>query len=372
MHQNNSVRASERARARLRAATRAASATALLAAVFSSPSVMADHGTRPDSHAPIGVMGDHTHKRGELMLSYRFMHMDMAGNRSGTDDLAASEIATTVTNPFFGRPMQPPTLRVVPTSMTMDMHMVGAMVAPTDRLTLMAMFNYLDKEMDHTTFAGGMGDTVLGTFTTRTRGMGDTRIAGLLDFAGSNDYRFHLTLGLSLPTGDIEETDRILAPNGMQPSPRLPYPMQLGSGTYDLIVGLTFAEERARFGWGSQWQSLVRMGENDEDYTLGDEHHLTLWSSYLLNDSFSVSARASYLHRDNIDGADPLIAAPVQTADPSNHGMDRVDLAAGVNWLLPGQKNRLSLEFAVPVYQDLDGPQLETDWTLSLGYQLSF
>ncbi|MBL1433504.1 MAG: hypothetical protein COB94_008715 [Gammaproteobacteria bacterium] len=25
----------------------------------------------PDSHAPMGVMGDHNHKVGELMLSYR-------------------------------------------------------------------------------------------------------------------------------------------------------------------------------------------------------------------------------------------------------------------------------------------------------------
>ena len=362
MHQNTSARVF----------ARNITVAAALAAACTSSGALADAGQRADAHAPIGVMGDHTHARGEIMLSYRYMHMDMSGNRTGTKDLSASEIATTVANPFFGAPMQPPTLRVVPTSMTMDMHMVGAMYAPTDRLTLMAMFHYLDKEMDHTTFAGAVGDTVLGTFTTRTKGMGDTRLAGLLDFAGGNDYRFHLTLGLSLPTGDIEETDQILAPNGMQPSPRLPYPMQLGSGTYDLIVGLTFAEEWARFGWGSQWQSLVRLGENDEDYTLGDEHQLTVWSSYLLSEFVSVSARASYLHRGSIDGADPLIVAPVQTADPSNHGLDRVDVAAGVNWLLPGQKNRLSLELSTPVYQDLDGPQLETDWTLALGYQLVF
>ena len=31
------------------------------------------------SHGPIGVMADHTHHKGEWMLSYRFMHMDMKG-----------------------------------------------------------------------------------------------------------------------------------------------------------------------------------------------------------------------------------------------------------------------------------------------------
>ena len=43
-----------------------------------------DH-TRPDSHAPIGVMGDHLMREGEIMVSYRYMHMDMEGNRTGTE-----------------------------------------------------------------------------------------------------------------------------------------------------------------------------------------------------------------------------------------------------------------------------------------------
>lgn len=51
---------------------------ALLAASFP---VLTD--TRADGHAPIGVMGDHLHKKGSYMLSYRFMRMSMAGNRDG-------------------------------------------------------------------------------------------------------------------------------------------------------------------------------------------------------------------------------------------------------------------------------------------------
>src|SRR6056297_2085707 len=92
---------------------------------------------RADGHAPIGVMGDHIHKTGEVMLSYRFMHMDMSGYRSGTNGLSPEQVAATP-NRFFGMPGQPPNIRIVPTSMTMDMHMFGAMYAPSDRLTLMA------------------------------------------------------------------------------------------------------------------------------------------------------------------------------------------------------------------------------------------
>ena len=39
----------------------------------------ADASPRPDAHAPIGVMAEHTHSAGEFMLSYRFAVMNMAG-----------------------------------------------------------------------------------------------------------------------------------------------------------------------------------------------------------------------------------------------------------------------------------------------------
>ena len=56
---------------------------------------------RADGHAPIGVMGEHRHKTGGVMLSYRFMHMDMEGYRSGTNGLSPEQVAVTP-NAFFG------------------------------------------------------------------------------------------------------------------------------------------------------------------------------------------------------------------------------------------------------------------------------
>ncbi|MEM8982663.1 MAG: transporter [Pseudomonadota bacterium] len=328
-------------------------------------SAMAD--IRPTDHAPIGVMGDHTHERGEWMFSYRYMHMQMDGNRDGTSSLSPAEIATTAVNRFG----MPPTLRVVPTEMTMDMHMFGAMYAPSDRLTLMAMVNVIDKEMDHVTFQGAAGTTQLGVFTTQTSGLGDTRLAALFDLPTLGDGKWHATLGVTLPTGSIDETDRVLTPMGTGPTLRLPYPMQLGSGTVDVIAGLTYASQGARWSWGAQWQSLIRTGENDENYTLGDELTLQGWASYQLGERVSLSGRLAWFDRGNIDGIDPLIAAPVQTADPDRQGAERLDAALGLN-VLPGGDHRLAFEFVAPLRQDLDGPQLETDWTVMVGWQYAY
>jgi hypothetical protein len=326
---------------------------------------------RADSHAPIAIMGDHYHEAGEVMLSYRFMTMSMFGNADGSASLAPETIATTVPNRFFGTPGQPPTLRVVPTKMTMDMHMFGIMYAPSDRITLMAMLNHITKDMEHTTFMGAAGTTVLGSFRTENSGVGDTSVAALIRLYEDDDSRLHLTAGLSLPTGDIEATGEVLAPTGMRPILRLPYSMQLGSGTYDLIAGLTYSQFARQWSWGAQWRSLLRTGDNDEGYSLGDEHRLNAWYSRLLSANVSWSTRLEWFDRGNIDGIDPLIVAPVQTADPSYQAAMGVDAAFGINYVREGG-HRVAFEIVVPLHQDVDGPQLETDWQLTAGYQHSF
>ena len=106
----------------------ALAAAALL--VLHSPPVVADDAhhdepaapPRPDAHAPIGVMGDHTHGAGEWMLSYRYARMHMDGNRDGTDRLGLGEILLPA----------PGTYMAAPTEMDMQMHMFGLMVAPFD------------------------------------------------------------------------------------------------------------------------------------------------------------------------------------------------------------------------------------------------
>ena len=348
--------------------------TALLGSLFFAPAAYADKHSHTGHHghmmmhapAPTGVMGSHTHKQGKWMFSYRFMTMEMDGNRSGSSHISAEEIATTIPNPNPG----PPTFRVVPTKMNTDMHMLGAMYAPTDHFTFMVMVNYLKKDMDHITFQGGAGATRLGKFTTKSEGWGDTRVSGLYKIYDTNGHKVHLNLGVSLPTGSITKKDHVLTPMGTRPELRMPYAMQLGSGTYDLLPGITYQTHHGKWGFGGQYMATIRLGENSEDYTLGDEHKLTGWASYDWGNNISTSIRLAYLNADNIDGADPRIVAPVQTADPDNYGKERLDLHAEINWRSSG--HRLALEVGTPIYQHLDGPQLEMDWMLTAGYQYMF
>ena len=308
-----------------------------------------DH-TRPDSHAPIGVMLDHLMREGELMLSYRNMYMDMDGNRTGTDNVAV--------------PL--PGYMVSPTSMTMDMHMLGAMYAPSDRLTLAVMLPYTSISMDHIINSNGQA------FTTESSGIGDLKLAALYGLYARSGQDLIFNFTISAPTGSIDETDD----TPMMTNAHLPYPMQLGSGTWDLIPGLTWVQLYDSWSWGAQGSYTLRTGTNDNGYTLGNKLKLTAWVAKKLSRSTSLSIRLNGLDWDNIDGSDDkLMITPsmVPTADPNLRGGTRVDALAGINFVVPGLTSlRLAAEAGVPVYQDLDGPQLETDLVLTLGAQFTF
>ena len=66
--------------------------TVLLLSLTLNTSYADSPSSRPDSHAPIGVMGDHGHKAGEVMLSYRFMAIGMQGLQSGTSTVEIAEV----------------------------------------------------------------------------------------------------------------------------------------------------------------------------------------------------------------------------------------------------------------------------------------
>ena len=315
------------------------------------------------AHAPIGVMGDHMHKSGEWMFSYRYMSMSMEGNLQGDNSVSPETIVSS------GLP-----LRVVPIDMATDMHMLGAMYAPSDKLTLMLMVNYIEKEMDHLTFQGMSGINRLGVFTTETSGIGDTKLGALYSLRSGDNTNIHLNLGLSIPTGKNDYTDQILTPMNTTPSPRLPYPMQLGSGTYDIQPGITYAGSRDSWDWGSQVKMTIRLDDNDKGYSLGDQTQVTSWGGYRFTHWLTGSLRLTYTHADEISGKDVLINLPVQTSNPDNFGGERIDLGVGITLIGSegAQKgHRLALEYETTIDQDVNGIQMEMQDMLTIGYQFS-
>ncbi len=319
----------------------------------------------------------HEHGAGGFMFEYKFMRMEMKGLLNGTDNVSSESISAArmgVVGPAPGADY-----RMAPTKMTMDMHMLMAMYGIDDKISIMGMVHYLNNEMDmvmHMQMPSGMpmGD-MYGSMD--TSGIGDTRIDVM--YQVSNELT--TSLGWSIPTGSIDEkfsmvmngtnvnTGNAMSAGGNAGPMQAPYSMQLGSGTYDLVPAVTYNKSLGVWNVGGQATYIFRVGENDNDYTLGDQFEVTAWGTYSVNPELTLSSRLNILDWGKIEGQDPNINSMMSPAsDPNASGGTRVDLLFGLGGHI-SKYHMLSAEIGFPVYQDLNGPQLETDMLYGLSYQ---
>ncbi len=303
----------------------------------------------PNQLAPIGVMRDHVHEKGRFMLSYRYGYMHMDGNRDGTSSVSDQQVLTNY--------------MVAPTKMPMQMHMLGGMYGVTDQLTLSAMTGFADLEMDNLRRNGT-------SFTMKNEGMTDSKLNALYEFYNDGTHRLQFNGGISLPTGDVN--DRM--PNGSI----MAYPMQLGSGTYNLLPGVSYSGAKDVWAWGAQANATLPLGENNRGYTLGNQYQVTTWGVRELNDMFSLSLRLDGRTWGSVDGTDRELAGPIfmsPAMDANLQGGERVEALAGISFSPASgalKNQRIAAEFGMPVYERLDGPRLETDYRFTLGWQLAF
>ena len=312
--------------------------------------------SRPDGHAPISVMGDHMHAMGEWMVSYRYMTMDMKGLLKGSDDVN--------TNSQIGTMMMPGDYMMVPTEMTMDMHMFGAMHAISDQWTLMCMLNYLDNEM---TMINRMGEIS----KMETSGISDLKFGGLYDLARWEDgRRAHLSLGLSAPTGSIDEKSG---------ANTVGYGMQLGSGTWDFHPAITYLGQTENYSYGAQLGGVLRIDDNDQGYTLGNRLDATVWGASKINDSLSASVKIDHTCQEEVDGTHKDISNMQRNMtpakDPDHQGRDLTSLGLGLNYYFKSgslKGHRIAAEWETPIHQKVNGVQLELDSSWTVGWQYAW
>ena len=302
-----------------------------------------------DSHtisAPIGVMGDHMHPKGEWMLSIRHMNMDMQTNRSGGNILSSVDI--------FNQGYM-----VAPLSMNMSMNMLSFMKAPSDDINWMIMIPQIETNMHHEMANGRR-------FKTRSKGLGDIKLSLMQRRKQSTSLVSLFSWGVSVPTGSIEERD--FTP--MNANALLPYPMQLGSGTYDFQPSYTVVSSKLDNAYGFQCKYLLRTGKNKFDYRLGNRIDLNVWRSKQVG-KHSLGLRLSYNQWENIKGRDSrLNPGMVPTADPNLRDGRRLKIGLGFNLNLG--EGALAFEWVKPILQRLKGPQLGLEDTFTIGYKYTF
>ena len=306
------------------------------------------------------------HAMGEWMVSYRYMTMGMENLLKDSASVTLdSQLGTSSVGDF----------EMVPTKMKMVMHMFGVMHAISDKWTIMGMINYLDNEMDmmmHFMEMGGMTMRHDHEMAAESSGLGDLKLVGLYDLAKWDEgRRIHLYVGLSIPTGSIDEKSG---------TNTLGYGMQLGSGTWDFHPAITYLGQTESYSYGAQLGGILRIGENDQDYTLGNKFCASLWGARIITDSLSASAKLDYSSQDEVDGSDSRLDArnmmmPSPGFNPTSQGRDLSTFGLGLNYYFQEgglSGHRLAAEWETPIDQKVNGVQLELDSTWTLGWQYAW
>ncbi len=320
-------------------------------------------------HAPIGVMADHFHNKGESMISLRYSSMKMDENIFNGNNINTEQILA-LPNPLGTMPAN---LSVVPNSMDMSMVMLGGMYAPSDNITLMAMGMFMDKDMSLSSYKPMMGRDFLGKFTTSSSDLSDIAFGALFKLKETDSSRWHAEVTLQKSLEKNELKDEVLTPMGMNMEMILPYGMQIGDDATRLVLGLTNVRN-VYDKWIIGNQLRGKFVISDKDWSFGDVIELNSWIQYEINSSLSLSSRIKFIDQDSIAGSNSMIMAPVQTANPRNYGGREIQLGLGINLLtsiFPGNADRIGIEFVLPIEQDKNGLQMETDYQFIVAYQRS-
>lgn len=306
----------------------------------------ADRKHLADKHAPAGIMGDHMHEQGEWMVEYKYMNMVMEDNLIG--DQKVSDVGALI----YGVGTSDPKTNTVatPTDMTMEMHMMHIMYGASDNVTLYTMLMLPSLTMDHM-----LNDSV-NHFTTHNSGFGDTGLGALFRLYSDERVDWILNLGGTVPTGDIYRVSSVTG----KP---LPYPMRLGTGTFNFRPGLTYKRFHDWWSYGAQLQADIPVGENYRGYSVGEEVRFSSWTSVLLTDRIALSYRGEHLWRNQYHGADPATPdAAISTNVESFRGGYWYSMGFGAQATLGG--NYYNVEVVPTIGQDVNGIQLETDYSI--------
>ncbi|OIO68644.1 MAG: hypothetical protein COW19_02625 [Zetaproteobacteria bacterium CG12_big_fil_rev_8_21_14_0_65_55_1124] len=355
-------------------------AAALLAAIPVSPkSADAYVGLccgKCGGNMPMNIPGGGIPETHEFRFKIQPMQMHMSGLRSGTNDVAPASI---LGMPAAGKYM------AAPTSMDMRMLSLSAGYSFTDDFFAGVMGMYGENDMDMQFSSMMQTTTGVAGYTMKSKGLMDTMLMTKYRIYADDTLiptqQASLFLGLSMPTGSIDKRNTA-HPLAMRRTELLPYAMQMGSGTWDPIVGALFQGSSSPWWWGADARYTVRAGNNKRGYHLGNRTQLDAYVMYQPHYALLLYGQINGDIIGKIKGeADEAVSGASGHAtqgsatstymtpmwDPASIGKKQIFATLGVQWQ-PMPLQIVDIGVQLPLYQRMDGLQMKDKWRLMLSW----
>ena len=317
---------------------------------------------------PLNIFGGGIPEPKEFRFKFSQMIMEMGPLRDGTDEISNDDLIGSANGTNFP---------ALPTNMQMYMTMIGAAYSFSDDFAVMGMTSYIENTMrmnlnngnDFTMTSGGVGDV---TLLAKYRAYADDNLVPT--------NQVSVLFGLSLPSGSINKKFSNHTNDTFNGS-LLPFKMQLGSGTVDPIIGLTYQGSRDPFWWGFNTQLEGHIYDNEQGYRRAQELRYDFYAMKQVHDKVVVHAQLNgwYEGKFSDEAYDVRVSGAGHNAlstannlisplfDPDNYGGHKLHFGLGVQFQ-PLPLHVMELTASVPIHQDLNGPQLQDNWMVQFTY----
>ncbi|MFQ3197029.1 MAG: hypothetical protein ACI8R9_000429 [Paraglaciecola sp.] len=253
---------------------------------------------------------------------------------------------------------------IIPTTITQKAHLVTIGYQFSLQWQGHLTLPYISQSTDHISIVGNYN-----AFTINSSGYGDTVLSTSYKLLETQSSTSWLSMGISLPTGSIDEKgDTPRAPGDQQ----LPYTMQIGSGTYDFPFQLTY-QNIGKHDFNVSLAATIRTGINDRNYRLGNSYSLASRYRFELSPNLQTFIGGEAQYTQAINGQDNALLVPAafiypaSITNPKYFGGKKISLKTGFNWRLSEQYS-LSIQVSKPLYQYLNGPQPKEKWRANIQF----
>ena len=212
---------------------------------------------------------------------------------------------------------------VVPTIIDQYAKIVQLGYQVNERLKLGIQVPFIYQKTDHISVVPGYDNFVISS-----SGLGDIALSASYALQDNSDFSWWVTAGVSLPTGSIDEQGDTPRSAGDQ---QLPYTMQLGSGTYDFPVELSY-QSKGEHGFSISLSAMLRTGTNNRNYRLGNNYKLSGKYNFPLTQSTALFTGAAFGYSESIHGQDDEITIggnypyPASITNPNLYGGKKVSV----------------------------------------------
>jgi opacity protein-like surface antigen len=314
---------------------------------------------------PLGVFGDSLPGAGNLLVTLSPQFVGNAHSLIGTQGVSPQQIVATT--PWYWSPTVP--LRIVPIRRLDELQSVTLCYGVTKDISIVLSAGMIERHIDLMTFYGTSGIVPRGMSNPGTESLQDSQLAGIWRVYQDPIHRIQLNLGMSFPTGSNHDPAAVLQPSGVWAPIRAFYGMQTGTGTFDVLPGVLYGGSLGSWSWGLSYRARLPLGVNPEGYMWGNYQEANGWVGYSWAPGFTTTFRVNGNIQDHITGADWWMVSKIETADPLFYGGKRIELFGGASLdgkLVGVPGVTLLAEGGIPVYQNLNGPQLAKAWQATM------